>query len=85
MARGQGRLTLLDKPAGETGPCVIPAVTITRSDLLSDLEALTYVGHSRVGLADTALELTVEILIVEVQLHRSRSSCSGRDGPLVKP
>ena len=53
----------------EAGPGPVPAIAITGSDLLGDGQALAHVSHARMGLADTALELAVEILVIEIQLH----------------
>jgi hypothetical protein len=64
--RGVG---LLHKLLGERRPLLVPAVAVARRDLDRDVQALAYVRHARVALPDRSLELAVEVLIIEVQLH----------------
>src|SRR6478735_12119468 len=79
MACRQRCLALLGQVRREAGPGPVPAVAVTGSDLPGDGQALAHVGHARIGLADTALELAVEILVIEIQLHdvSPRSACDG--------
>jgi hypothetical protein len=69
VACRQRCLALLGQVRREAGPGPVPAIAVTGSDLPGDGQALAHVGHARIGLADTALELAVEILVIEIQLH----------------
>jgi hypothetical protein len=55
----------------ESRPRPVPAVPVAAGDLRRYRQALTDVGHAGVRLADTALQLPVEVLVVEEQLHGS--------------
>jgi hypothetical protein len=59
VACRQRGLALLGQVRREAGPGPVPAVAVTGSDLLGDGQALAHVGHARIGLADTALELAL--------------------------
>lgn len=68
---GLGRLIGLADQAGcETRPALVPAIPVTRGDLLGDGQALPDIGHPRIGLADTALQLAVERDVIKIEFHR---------------
>jgi hypothetical protein len=69
VTRGEGGVRLLDEPQPECRPRPVPAVPVAAGDLRCDRETLTDVGHAGVGLADAALQLPVEVLVIEEQLH----------------
>jgi len=71
MTRGEGGVRLLDQSQPESRPRPVPAVPVAAGDLRRYRQALTDVGHAGVRLADTALQLPVEVLVVEEQLHGS--------------
>ena len=69
---GLGRVVgLADQPGREIRPGPVPAVPVARRDLPGDGQAFPDVGHPRVGLAHAALQLPVEVDVVEVELHSS--------------
>src|SRR5204862_4461542 len=61
LERGIG---LLDETVGESRPRGVPAVAVTLGNQRCDVEALAQVGHTRVALADAALQLPVEAHVV---------------------
>ena len=72
--RGVG---LLHELVGEPRHCWY---AVAGRDLGSDIQALANVRHAGIALPNRALELAIEILIIEVQLHgalpKSRSTDS---------
>ena len=71
VTRGESGVRLFDESEPEGRPRLVPAVPVAAGDLRGDRQALTDVGHAGVGLADTALQLPVEVLVIEEQLHGS--------------
>jgi hypothetical protein len=69
-AGGEFGVGLFEQTIGERRPLPVPAVAVARGDPGRDEEALADVRHARVALADRALQLTVEVVVVEEQLHR---------------
>jgi hypothetical protein len=66
-----GRLVrLADQSGREIRPCSEPAVPVAGRDLFGDGQAFPDIGHPRIGLCDTALQLAVTGEVVEIQLHR---------------
>ncbi len=64
-----GRRCLGHEAVGERRPGSVPTAAVAGRDLRRDVQALTDVGHAGVALANRALQLAVEALILEIQLH----------------
>jgi len=85
VARLAGLVASRNKTPREIRPRAVPAIPITRSDLLGDGQALPDVGHASVGLSEAALELAVERGIIKVELHRHLRDVSLIGSPHISP
>ena len=71
VTRRQRGVGLFYELCGKRRPLLVPAVAVTRRDLGCDVQALADIGHPRIALSNSTLQLAVEVLLIEVQLHNA--------------